>query len=145
MMPEPLELFSAALAALALFLVVRERKIRKNSERKSFLQSALLGEKQTIAYVAYKIAKSEGFTDDELLDLLPTLCIAFVFTKSSRTRALILKAIKEVPKKFRKAMLKELSFVEDVFLEYQESKLESDTDSLKKYLERIQALNRIIS
>ena len=69
----------------------RVRQAQAHNDRVKALQ----GEKEAVAYVAYQV-REIGLPDDEehRSELLASLCLAAIFTKSDRTRALVLSALR---------------------------------------------------
>jgi hypothetical protein len=72
----------------------------KERSRKEAVVKSLLGEKETVAHMAYKISNKEWPASpadaDARDEVIASLCFAWIFESSNRARALVLAALKEM-------------------------------------------------
>lgn len=82
--------------SVALHLILR--RADKREARHTSVITALQGEKEAVGYEAYRLSES-GWPGglEERKQLLDALCLAFIFERSDRTRALIYRALQNSP------------------------------------------------
>jgi hypothetical protein len=93
-----ISLFAAliALSSIAVHLLLRASD--KREARHTSVITALQGDKEAVGYEAHRLAEiGWPIRPDEQRQVLDALCLAFIFERSDRTRALIYKALKAAP------------------------------------------------
>jgi len=136
-----LAVVSTLIAVAAFIIAINERRNRKKSEKLTFLRNALLGNKQEIGYIGYDLANNpnSNFIQNKR-EILPLLCLAYVFSKSSRTHAMILSALQSSHFE-QKEISEELNLIKKSFKGYQDYQLEPSGSGVDKYLKRIEILS----
>jgi hypothetical protein len=117
-----------------------EAAFRRKQQEEIF--AALQGGKESVGFMALQLSRKPDLVLDENRDsILNALCLAFIFDKSKRARALILKALKTFSSKFdsKKQIIQILKEIKKDFRDYEKST--KNKDKLNKYYEeRIQIL-----
>ena len=92
-------LFAAVVALASVALHLWLRRVDKEEGRHTSVMTALQGEKEAVGYEAYRIGE-KGWPQrlEEREQLRDGLCLAFIFERSDRTRAMIYRALKRYPK-----------------------------------------------
>jgi hypothetical protein len=155
----------AAIAVAGILFNWSQQERDRQAQSRDLKVQALQGEKESVAYVAYQVLE-EGLSDDDKShrsELLGALCLAAVFAKSDRARALILAALEQCyngpqeddqkQKDVQKAIRDNLTEVHRYFESYKDricsEKYEAFGDSTSKtgiaeHLARLEALQRIL-
>lgn len=100
--------------------------------------AALQGGKESVGFMALLLSRNPDLVSEENQDsILSALCLAFIFDKSSRARALVLKALKIFSLEFasKKQIIQMLEEIKKNFHEYEE--LTKKNELSKYYDERI--------
>ena len=121
------------------YLEEQEKAADDNLKRKQQEEifSALQGGKESVGFMALQLSRSPDIVSDENQDsILSSLCLAFIFDKSSRARALVLKALKTFSSEFNSAeqIVQILKEIKQNFHEYEEL---TKKDELSKYYEKV--------
>jgi hypothetical protein len=108
---------SVALVVSLISFVVTLREKRR--AKQDALVKALQGEKESIAYVAFQLARGAITVDPVFRDeLLASLCLAGVFESSDRCRALVYEAIRECSRTYASSITQHLDRIEAIFGQY---------------------------
>ncbi len=103
-----------ALFSIALHLVLRE--LDRREARHQGVIAALQGEKEAVGYEAYRLVVS-GWPEDpaERRQVCDALCLAFVFERSDRSRALIAGAVDKAAQDERSTVSQSLTQISHLF------------------------------
>jgi len=123
----------------------KEAKMEAIRREQDALFNALHGEKETIGFMALQLARQpELITEDNRERLISALCLAFVFQKSSRARALVLHALNTFSKD---AQLKEWTgaIFDDLIIIFRDYEQEMEANELNKYRNRINQIRTLFN
>jgi hypothetical protein len=96
---------------ISFFVTFREKRRAKQDA----LVKALQGEKESLAYVAFQLARGAITVDPVFRDeLLASLCLAAMFESSDRCRALVYEAIRECSRTYASTITQHLDRIESL-------------------------------
>lgn len=115
---------AVSLISIALSLWLRSRDQKKASH--ASLLAALQGSKEAVGYEAHRI-RTDGWPKDpsERAQVREALCLAFIFERSDRSRALILDALKTASRADRQRLV---TLLEDLISTFSELEREPEWD-----------------
>ena len=131
---------------------IQEEERDKQAQAHNDRVKALQGQKEAVAYVAYQVQEI-GLPDDEehRSELLASLCLAAIFTKSDRTRALVLSALRRAweDEKHRAHLESKLCDVTAILTKYERVMAHDGYKNtfgaeIDKHVKRLNALQEIL-
>lgn len=142
-----ISLVSVSIAFFTLYYARQDREEMQNAanldalrRQQTDLLSAFQGEKDSVGFMAAQLAGNPELVDESnRTRLILALCLAFVYKSSSRTRALVLAALKKLSSSssLQEEIERILNNLEEDFDAYESSVSKNE---LGKYMERIQGL-----
>lgn len=131
---------AVGIAFLSLVLTLRDKRRQKHEA----LISALQGEKEAVAFIAFQLRHHRwGHRKSERLELLSALVVAWIFEKSDRARAMIhnaLKVVQNIHSKDVELTIKNIREQLEVYVECHYPEETKEDGPVGKYLVKLDRL-----